>query len=345
MPLIPHADYFYDLTTGYSAYVLLNGSSDLVRKVARFLEDHDIRTTGVGPSRYPARSGVQYDWFIRVETLEGQKPQPAIVHSLLQDFDTEEDQKFQTEFKKLQSQTTELQTSLRTLKASQAQAASRLAEREAELARIREQNQSLAKKQASMRMTLEEWRERTEQLQAESALLEEQNERLKQEVEEAQHFVNEFSTEFDDQKQRFAVLQAQYDSVREERDQIKARLSEFREAQIHETDNTPLPTVQMMTEALCGLLPNVTFLKDSIEIIAARLAEPRPVLETIHQIVYKKRNGKNVEAATDWQELHFRTGQDHSGRIYFKPFGEDQYKILVSFKESQKQDINYIKNQ
>lgn len=345
MPLLPHVDYFYDLTTGYNAYVLLNGSPDLVRKVIRFLEDRQIRSTGTGPSRYPARSGAQYDWFIRVETSGGEKPEPAIIHPLLNNFDSDEDQKFRNEVKRLQSQTSELEGLLGTLKQSQAEAASHLAEREEELARMREKNQLLAKKQASTKMTLAEWRTRAEQLQTENTLLEEQSERQKQEISDANNFVDEFSTEFDGQKQQFAVLQAQYDSACAERDQVKSRLAELSKARTPVTDFSSWSGLDLMRETLCSVFPNVEFVKDSIEIVAARLAEPQPVLEIIRQIVYEKRNGKNVEATSDWQEIRFRTGQDHSGRIYFKPFGENSYKILVSFKESQKQDINYMKNQ
>lgn len=345
MPLLPHVDYFYDLTTGYNAYVLLNGSPDLVRKVIQFLEDNHLRSTGSGPSRYPARSGAQYDWFIRVETSEGEKPEPAIVHPLLRKFDAEEDQKFRDEVKKLQSQTTELQRLLGALKRSQEEAASRLAEREAELARMREKNQLLAEKQVSMKMTVAEWQMRAEQLQAENALLEEQNERLKHDVKDANNFVDEFSTEFDRQKQRFAILQAQYDSACAERDLVKSRLSELSEANPPETDCFSLSTVQLMRETFSSLLPNVEFLKDSVDLIAARLENPQPVINIIRQIVFEKQKGTDVEAAKGWQEMRFRTGQDRSGRIYFKPFGKGAYKILVSFKENQKHDINYMKKQ
>lgn len=337
MALLPHVDYFYDLT-GANAYVLLNGSREVLRSVVSLLEENHIRSTGTGESRYPARTGVQYDWFIRVTAETGEKPQPTTIHSLLKGFSPGNGPDFQ----KLQSHTRELQKSLDELKKKQLEAAARLSKREAELERVRKKNRELVEEQANIELSAEQLRSQVEQLEIEVSLLREERERLSGEIQQNQEYISEFSADFDAQEHELRVLQQQYESVCAERNNLRLQLSEASRSLDSAEERRPSSAEVLMGETLHSLMPNVEFLKDSVEIIAARLANPQPVLEITRQIVFEKRNGGNVEGAKGWQEIRFNTGQDSSGRIYFKP-GEGQYKILVSFKENQKPDIIYMK--
>lgn len=340
MALLPHVDYFYDLT-GANAYVLLNGSREVLRSVVSLLEENHIRSTGTGESRYPARTGVQYDWFIRVTAGTGEKPLPKTIHTLLQSFNPGNGPDFQ----KLQSHTRELQKSLDELKKKQVEAAAHLSEHEAELERVRKKNRELLEEQANIELSAEQRKSQVEQLEIEVSLLREERERLSREIQQNQEYIGEFSADFDAQEQELRILQQQYESVCAERNNLRLELSEAKGSS-DSAGERRLSSAEVLTaEIFKSLMPDVEFLKDSLEIIAARLANPQPVLEIIRKVVFEKRTSGNVESANGWMEMHFSTGQDDSGRIYFRPEREGRYKILVSFKENQKPDIAYIKKQ
>lgn len=338
MPLLPHADYYYDLT-GSNAYVLLNGTSELVRSVVAFLEDNHIRCTGTGVSRYPARSGVQYAWFIRVATETGEKPDFDVVHSLFRKFTPADHPNFQ----RLKFQTEELQRKLEALRNMQAEAALRLSTRENELEQVRKNNEELAAQQARIVFTAEQWKSRSERLQEEVELLREERARLTKEVQDNREYVDQFSVEFDAQEQALKILQQQYESICAERDDLKDRLSEIAKARDLPEQFQPSSTEKLMRQTFESLMPQVEFLKDSIELVATRLADPQSAMERIRQIVIEKQLGDPVRSATSWYEMHFNTGQDDSGRIYYQRIDGGGYRILVSFKENQEQDFRYFR--
>lgn len=340
MPLLPHADYYYDLT-GTNAYVLLNGSPELVRKVVGFFEDNEIKVTGTGASRYPARSGAQYAWFMRVATVQGEKPQPEAVHSLLKKFNPDN----HPDFERLQTQTRELQKSLDVLKQKQTEAESRLSVRESELERIRKNNEELSAKQAQIEMTAEERRSQARQLEQEVQLLREERESLKSEVQSSREFVDQFSADFDEREKALNILQQQYESVCAERDSLRQQVSEVSELPDSLGERRTSSAEQLICDMFKGIMPDVEFLKGSIELIATYLADPAVAIQRIRQVVFDKQNGTSVRAAKGWSEMRFSTGQDDSGRIYFRRIKECGYQILVSLKENQEHDIDYLKRQ
>ncbi|MBP9019745.1 MAG: HIRAN domain-containing protein, partial [Bacteroidales bacterium] len=93
------------------------------------------------------------------------------------------------------------------------------------------------------------------------------------------------------------------------------------------------------------LLPNVMFLGDSMDVITLELENYQKVLQALYAIsadpTYIK--AERVEAADGWKELHFSTGQKDDGRLYFKhDKNQNRWLVLVSFKGSQKKDIQYL---
>lgn len=91
------------------------------------------------------------------------------------------------------------------------------------------------------------------------------------------------------------------------------------------------------------LLPNITFLKNSIDVITRELN--RQVLKAIYKITTDPMNREaiKVRGADGWRELRFNTGQADDGRLYFK-HKENGWLVLVSFKGSQERDIRYLQN-
>jgi hypothetical protein len=43
--------------------------------------------------------------------------------------------------------------------------------------------------------------------------------------------------------------------------------------------------------------------------------------------------------------VYYSTGQDESGRLYFRPVDGSGYQVLVSLKEKQNKDTQYLKKQ
>lgn len=94
------------------------------------------------------------------------------------------------------------------------------------------------------------------------------------------------------------------------------------------------------------LLPNVEFLRNSIDVITRELKSYEPVLRTLYSIAIHQDYGqaKAVKGAPGWKELRFNTGQSNGGRLYFRS-ETDRYLTLISFKNYQKQDIEYLRKQ
>lgn len=103
---------------------------------------------------------------------------------------------------------------------------------------------------------------------------------------------------------------------------------------------------QEIQSVIEGLLPEVEFLRDSIDVITRELHSYRPVLLTLRRIVTESNEvrAERLEAAREYKELRFSTGQNDDGRIYFKQDGKrKRWVVLVSLKASQKRDIEYLK--
>lgn len=92
------------------------------------------------------------------------------------------------------------------------------------------------------------------------------------------------------------------------------------------------------------LLPDVDFLRDSLDVITLELKNFERVLRELRNLCSAPASikGERVESASQWREKHFSTGQKDDGRLYFKKDG-GKWRVFVSFKDSQKQDINYLK--
>lgn len=92
------------------------------------------------------------------------------------------------------------------------------------------------------------------------------------------------------------------------------------------------------------LLPSVEFLRDSLDVATIEYASYLNVLRAISVLVHDPLNvrGERVESANGWKEIHCSTGQKNDGRIYFK-LDNSVWLVLISFKQSQKKDMEYLK--
>jgi len=331
MGLRPHIDYYYDLT-GMRAYVLVDVPFyDDVINIIDYLKINDIECTGSGASKYPARSGKKYAWFIRVEDkFTGEKPPSGRIHPLLQRFDTGESLNL-----KLQ-QSQDFYRNLEILAQAQPKAEAHLAKHETELENIRQKNEQLITKEATTSLALEELEKRYKQL-------DEERQKLTLDSRNKGELANYVSEEHDKLNRESEVIKQKNVSLITERDELIQKLMDYKESKTRQLSSIVDDGKSSERDMFQLLLPNVKLLQDSAELMFERV-DTQPVIKRIRQIVFGKQNGDVVRGASEWREMRFSTGQDDSGRIYYRIMGNDMYEILVSWKENQEKDIKYLKN-
>lgn len=92
------------------------------------------------------------------------------------------------------------------------------------------------------------------------------------------------------------------------------------------------------------LLPNVQFIRDSLDVVTTEYASYQQVLQDVAAFVRDPQSarGVRVESATGWREIHCSTGQKNDGRVYLK-HDHGEWLVLISFKHAQKEDMEYLK--
>lgn len=92
------------------------------------------------------------------------------------------------------------------------------------------------------------------------------------------------------------------------------------------------------------LLPNLKFLRSSLDVLTYELYSFQPILRTLHRISTNpgKVTADKVYGVDGWWELHFNTGKDDHGRLYYKHL-DGKWMVLVSLKDSQSHDIRYLR--
>jgi len=321
MSLLPYVDYFYDLI-GSHAYLLLNGDHDRLDQVMDYLKENHVSCVRSGVSKFPARSGTQYRWFIRITGNNGEKPNPDIIHDLMRDFrDNGKLQELQEHFsnrfaeltKKLQSQVSE--------------------------------NRRLATERAELVQAASASSEQTVELNAELSMLYEELAKYEKQLQEKDRFTEVFLEEYEELEETRRAQDQMLTSANEHVVALRQELSELR-SQLNTSSNSTANLASRLVEDVASilenLLPNVRFLQDSLQVITSRLEDPLPLLQCMGDIVQQKKRGTKVQGATQWQEMRFSTGQDHTGRLYFR-VQDDCYEVLVSTKQNQDKDINYLK--
>lgn len=74
-------DWHFD-DSGYYAYITLNGTRELVQRWVAALHDAGYKGSFFGRSVRPADNGRRYDWYVRVMTTDGKKPDRGSVIAL-----------------------------------------------------------------------------------------------------------------------------------------------------------------------------------------------------------------------------------------------------------------------
>lgn len=97
---------------------------------------------------------------------------------------------------------------------------------------------------------------------------------------------------------------------------------------------------------ITAMFPSVSFERDSLEVIWEQLESPAGLARRLREITDNSAAGfgESVHAAPGYRELHFSTGSDDDGRVYFRRDGSKAVSVLVSFKAHQQRDIAWLKS-
>jgi hypothetical protein len=143
---------------------------------------------------------------------------------------------------------------------------------------------------------------------------------------------------------RVAELDRENRALRDQLSAIQGRAEELERLAKTATRDRRTAQRRELREVLQVLLPEVDFLRDSLDVITRELESFGPVLRELRSIASAAADHKaeRVEGVSHWKERRFHTGQKHDGRLYFRK-DDGSWVVLVSFKDSQRQDIEYLK--
>jgi hypothetical protein len=344
---------------GYYAYVLLDRRSGQIEKSDIETITTKLETIGVirllyGRSYRPASDGKQYQWYVRVSDQQGNKPNRQKVENLLNinqpdltSLNRSEkenayvkhlQQNLEQEQKDKENLKSKLQTAEQARQSSQQQLKTLLHEKLSlqidleKLRRASEENQSSIEASQAENTILEQLAlEEKNSLQNQISALEEQIQQTNDKLSCTNDECDRLKIEKDDLQKEIYELQGKYDSLQQQpkkRSNAKQRL---------END---------LTQFLKCLLPNLAIHKGSISFLTeikdySKILEKLSILNIDSSLV----NAKNVEAVEGWLEIsHVSTGDGDEGRIYYtKSRSADKRQVLISSKQSQKQDLDKLK--
>lgn len=141
-------------------------------------------------------------------------------------------------------------------------------------------------------------------------------------------------------KERIRQKDAEIESLKYQLEQKQEALDSQKRAQRIQ-ESTAFDIVKEVRQIITSLLPNVEFLRDSLEFLSSMALNKNQALSLLQEIRYspEKVKAKKFESTPGFRELHF--GGD--GRIYFRTDNNKRILVLVSNKDQQKEDERYLK--
>ncbi len=361
-------DWYYD-DSGYHSYVLLNGTLEDRQRVMGFLMAAGLQVRQVGPSRRPADNGQQYRWYIRVLDENGEHPKPERIEVVLASLSaaTEPTARPETYIRKIEAYREEISRLRAALNAKESQLQAAVV-REEHVRRMYEGLQDIHRR---MLKDLEESRKRMASLEAELCrfrevgLEPEDAERLRQDYEyllrekeaaeeklaEKEKELSQWIESFDSEMKRWerentslqvenAELRERVERLSEGRTNLGGRLGEA--PVTRESKRKGKLVKELFCQVIQKLLPNLCFLRGSLDELWYEVPNLPRAVEELAKLSRGELKGDLIDRAagsTRWWETHL---QNH-WRIYFKKCQDGHYKVLVSHKGNQEEDIEWLK--
>ena len=288
----------------HEPYLLLNGTESFVDDIICHLRHSGISVEYNAKPKYPCRNGLKYDWFVKLTDS------PPI--SRVFDF--------------INTYNNQIITGKAIQLENQEELKRRYIELQSELSTLQEQASGHSQISSSQVIKIES-------LTAELKLFEDENKELVDKIMSQDITLNEVSEGRD--LLHFDLQNAET--------RILALESELQEAQNTSRNIQNAPDKRGLESLFKALWKEVVFLKNSIALIEME-CDYNLVMPKLRGIIDQNLQGKPVKGASGWHEERFSTGKGHDGRIYFTyQIGQKSRKIIVSRKDLQKVDFDYIK--
>ncbi len=151
---------------------------------------------------------------------------------------------------------------------------------------------------------------------------------------EAREAIDEYARSFDAD---LVIAEAEKSVLIKKIDDLGAQLIEARHRERDASEAA-------FKRIIAALFRDFVLLRDSNEILCRELQSCDSILRILHEVACRPSSLRPaaVRSADGWKEVHYSTGQKVNGRLYFKRTG-DKVLALVSFKEVQARDIEYLR--
>lgn len=358
------SQWFYD-DAGYYSYVLLNAPEVQFKKIQQILRSNGLRVLLARRSYRPASNAIQYQWYIRVSDESGRHPIRERVNRIFAAYEAVEAKGVvpETEAKILADRAATQAEEIGRLKAA-------LTERERQhqiaaqrLESVRKQNKELRATYERVQLEQQKYRQTVNHLELRLRQIQEtalkpkdiaeirENyectiQTLSQELEEKEkelaswisHFepeVQERDQEITALKSQILELQNQIAIVSEDKTRLIAQIQERRAPREPERENPEY----LFRETLHILLPNIELLGGSFDTLWREMQKPLRVIEKLPVLGQLK--GKRVRRSDEWLERHI----GREWRLYFRQCEDSKYQVLISHKNTQEADIDWLRSQ
>lgn len=352
------SQWFYD-DVGYYSYVLLNVPEDRLKKIQQILGDSGLQVSLTGKSYRPASNGIQYQWYIRVSDEKSERhPTRERVNGILAIYEAKEVKRVVPEAeirKPTDNKVAAQKEEIKRLKVA-------LNEKEREF-QIAEQHLEYMRKQ---NQELQEYRQRNNHLESrlrqiqEKALRPEDVTQIRQDYEsttralrqkledkekELASWISNFEPLLQELKQKIVVLrneirdlQNQIAIVKKEKRKLVDRIQEMQATpEIKSKKKSP---ERSLHEIFSVLLPDIEFKRGSLDVLWNEIQNPGNVFRDLIKPPGQW-GGKRVQNTQKWKEKHI----EHNRRLYFRKCEDSKYQVLISHKNTQKEDIVWLSHQ
>ena len=210
---------------------------------------------------------------------------------------------------------------------------------------LKREKWDLFKERDSLKSDLEKTKTEWEKLRENFQKLQGELEKKQQEITNLEKTRKTLSLEVEKWKTNIEEISREKENLRSEAKELEKKNQNLTErVQTLEKKLAENSLKNKINLILKDLLPRMEFLGESLEIIADHLERENgfpSALETLREIHFNggAMKGQRVESAKGWKERHVGKAL----RLYFKFTSQGKIGVLLSFKNNQRQDIEYLK--
>lgn len=327
--------WFYD-DAGYYSYVLLNAPEELFKEIQQLFRSKGLRIPLAGRSYRPASNGVQYQWYIRVSDESGKHPARKRIEEIFAGYKARE-VKGVTLIPEPKNRIAELEREVERQKGISQRLAQRLGWARIAYERSQRELQNYQQRLNDLEQLLSQIQKAAltpEDVDKIRQHYEQTIQQLKQELQNRRQELEDYHRTFDSENQE---LRNRLAIVEEEKRQLEAQIHELRRAQPQELEKGNAE--YLFRELLGFFLPQIEFLDGSLDTLWREMRDPLDVLRDLTRLGELK--ARRVRKAEDWLERHI----DSKWRLYFRKCEDSKWQVLISHKNTQDTDINWLSRQ